>query len=241
VSPWDDQRVAGRDWKAVINDHAIEVFEHDAIRWKGAKWAGTFGHRRSIELSGAAVIIRFRFRGTPRYVRWFGQRVLFSLACAIGGSGMPPIFAAYLRLAGRGKSLIREREGEDGGLSRYLATDIDALNVEFLSDLNFGAFPEAGTSPGVSRDMVRAVLRDEQKQGRVECLGRGPAAAWRKGNTAFKEVIMGVTSETKALGGSGCGASPSAEGSWVRHACGWMGFPDSCRRCPLSLGLHLLE
>lgn len=34
--------------------------------------------------------------------------------------------------------------------------------------------------PGVSRDMVRTVLRDEQKQGRVECLGRGPAATWRK-------------------------------------------------------------
>ena len=93
---------------------------------------------------------------------------------------MPPIFAAYLRLAGRGKSLIREREGEDGGLSRYLAIDIDALNVEFLSDLNFGAFPEAVASPGVSRDMVRTGLRDEQKQGRVECLGRGPSAAWRK-------------------------------------------------------------
>ena len=34
--------------------------------------------------------------------------------------------------------------------------------------------------PGVSRDMVRTVLRDEQKQGQVECLGRGPAAAWRR-------------------------------------------------------------
>lgn len=34
--------------------------------------------------------------------------------------------------------------------------------------------------PGVSRDMVRTVLRDEQKQGRVECVGRGPAATWRK-------------------------------------------------------------
>jgi hypothetical protein len=63
VSPWDDQRVAGRDWKAVINDHAIDVFAQDAIRWKGAKRAGGFGHQRSIELSGAAVIIRFLFRG----------------------------------------------------------------------------------------------------------------------------------------------------------------------------------
>ncbi len=37
---------------------------------------------------------------------------------------------------------------------------------------------------GVSRDMVRKVLRDLQKNGFVECLGRGPGAAWQKrGNT----------------------------------------------------------
>lgn len=42
--------------------------------------------------------------------------------------------------------------------------------------------------PGVSRDMVRRVLRDLQKSGTVECLGRGPGAAWRKkkGNTLEK-------------------------------------------------------
>jgi Fic family protein len=34
--------------------------------------------------------------------------------------------------------------------------------------------------PGVSRDMIRLVLRGLQKAGRVECLGRGPGAAWRK-------------------------------------------------------------
>lgn len=34
--------------------------------------------------------------------------------------------------------------------------------------------------PGVSRDMIRKVLRDLQAQGAVECLGRGPGARWRK-------------------------------------------------------------
>lgn len=34
--------------------------------------------------------------------------------------------------------------------------------------------------PGVSRDMVRRVLREEQTAGRLECQGKGPAAAWRK-------------------------------------------------------------
>jgi Fic family protein len=40
------------------------------------------------------------------------------------------------------------------------------------------------TCMGVSRDMVRKVLRNLQKAGFVECLGRGPGAIWRKkGNT----------------------------------------------------------
>jgi hypothetical protein len=34
--------------------------------------------------------------------------------------------------------------------------------------------------PGVSRDMVRRVLRAQQAAGYVECQGRGPAAKWRK-------------------------------------------------------------
>lgn len=34
--------------------------------------------------------------------------------------------------------------------------------------------------PGVSRDMIRRVLRGLQRAGRVECLGRGPGATWRK-------------------------------------------------------------
>jgi Fic family protein len=39
--------------------------------------------------------------------------------------------------------------------------------------------------PGVSRDMVRRVLRTLQQAKQVECLGRGPGATWRrKGNTS---------------------------------------------------------
>lgn len=34
--------------------------------------------------------------------------------------------------------------------------------------------------PSVSRDMIRRVLRTMQADGRVECLGRGPGATWRK-------------------------------------------------------------
>lgn len=34
--------------------------------------------------------------------------------------------------------------------------------------------------PGVSRDMIRHVLREQQAIGAVECVGRGPAARWKK-------------------------------------------------------------
>lgn len=34
--------------------------------------------------------------------------------------------------------------------------------------------------PGVSRDMIRRVLRSMRESGLVECLGRGPGAKWRK-------------------------------------------------------------
>jgi Fic family protein len=34
--------------------------------------------------------------------------------------------------------------------------------------------------PGVSRDMIRRVLREQQNAGTIECQGRGPAARWGK-------------------------------------------------------------
>jgi len=43
------------------------------------------------------------------------------------------------------------------------------------------------TCPGVSRDMVRRVLREQQSAGAVECQGRGPGATWvRKGVITLK-------------------------------------------------------
>ena len=39
--------------------------------------------------------------------------------------------------------------------------------------------------PGVSREMVRYVLRQIKNKGMVECLGRGPGAQWiKKGNSS---------------------------------------------------------
>lgn len=79
------------------------------------------------------------------------------------------------------KSAYRELEERMGALrsprgakTNLIMTAIDGFRGQFtLSDLERG-------SPGVSRDMLRKVLKDLQKEGRVECLGRGPGAPWRK-------------------------------------------------------------
>jgi Fic family protein len=61
-----------------------------------------------------------------------------------------------------------------GAKTELIMTAIDRFKGQFtLSDLE-------RSSPGVSRDMLRKVLKDLQKEGRVECLGRGPGAPWRK-------------------------------------------------------------
>jgi DNA-binding HxlR family transcriptional regulator len=36
------------------------------------------------------------------------------------------------------------------------------------------------TCPGISQDMIRRVLREQQATGVIECQGHGPAARWRK-------------------------------------------------------------
>ncbi|MEW5983117.1 MAG: Fic family protein [Acidobacteriota bacterium] len=38
----------------------------------------------------------------------------------------------------------------------------------------------ARTCPAVSLDMIRRVLKDQQREGQVLCLGRGPGARWRR-------------------------------------------------------------
>ena len=46
------------------------------------------------------------------------------------------------------------------------------------SELTLSGLEQA--CPGVSRDMIRRVLRQQQAVGALECRGRGPAARWHK-------------------------------------------------------------
>lgn len=89
-------------------------------------------------------------------------------------------FLAVLRRAYRE---FEERAGQvkspRGAKTALVEATVEGFPGEFtLSDLERGC-------PGVSRDMVRRVLRDLQTAGKVVCLGRGPGARWRrKGNTS---------------------------------------------------------
>ncbi len=61
-----------------------------------------------------------------------------------------------------------------GAKTELVEAAIDAFEAEFtLADIERACL-------GVSRDMVRRILRVLQKARKVECLGRGPGAAWRK-------------------------------------------------------------
>jgi Fic family protein len=83
------------------------------------------------------------------------------------------------------KTAYREFEGRVGDFKAPPGAKTDLLHQAI------NAFKEPFTltdleskCPQVSRDMIRKVLRDLRKNDRVECLGRGPGALWRKkGNT----------------------------------------------------------
>jgi Fic family protein len=84
------------------------------------------------------------------------------------------------------KTVCREFEDRVGQLkspkgakTELIRSAIDSFAGGFsLSDLERAC-------PGVSRDMIRRVLRESQNLQKVECLGRGPGALWRKrGNTS---------------------------------------------------------
>jgi Fic family protein len=65
-----------------------------------------------------------------------------------------------------------------GAKTELIISATNSFSGEFtLSDLE-------RVCPGVSRDMIRRVLRELQRIKKVECLGRGPGALWKKkGNT----------------------------------------------------------
>ena len=69
---------------------------------------------------------------------------------------------------------VGQIKGPRGSKTELVETAIQKFSSPFMfSDLE-------RSCPGVSRDMIRKVLRNLQKSGHVECLGRGPGAPWRR-------------------------------------------------------------
>lgn len=74
---------------------------------------------------------------------------------------LPPLtFAEYLHFAGQEGALIREAAGPGNRTPAYLATDISALNAEFVNYVNYGGFPEAVMNPAVRANPARFLRQD---------------------------------------------------------------------------------
>lgn len=72
------------------------------------------------------------------------------------------------------ESRVGQMKSPRGAKTELIESAIDEFKKEFtLSHLE-------KVCPGVSRDMIRLVLRDLQKLRKVECIGRGPGALWKK-------------------------------------------------------------
>ncbi len=86
------------------------------------------------------------------------------------------------------KSACKEFEERVGRMKspRGAKTEMIEQALETVSGL-FGVTDVERLCPGVSRDMIRRLLRDLKAAGRIECLGRGPGAKWRKRVLPLKE------------------------------------------------------
>jgi len=79
---------------------------------------------------------------------------------------------------------------------RGAKTEMVEHAIETISGL-FGITDVERLCPGVSRDMIRLLLRELKAAGRIECLGRGPGAKWRKRVIPLKEGKKEGSSESR--------------------------------------------
>src|SRR3989338_1609174 len=78
------------------------------------------------------------------------------------------------------ESRVGQMKSPRGAKTEIVEAAISSFEKEFtLSNLERAC-------PGVSRDMIRVVLRDLKESKRVECIGRGPGALWKKKGTTSK-------------------------------------------------------
>lgn len=107
----------------------------------------TYPHIRFVASGSAAAALRMKSResGAGRFTEFI----------------LPPLtFAEYLLFAGQESALIVPGPPQDDHAPSYRATDIHALNVEFVNYLNYGGFPEAVMNPAVRANPARFLRQD---------------------------------------------------------------------------------
>lgn len=69
---------------------------------------------------------------------------------------------------------VSQMSSPKGTKTTMVESAVDSFDAEFtLVELERAC-------PGVSRDMIRKILKDLKKAGDIECQGRGPGAVWKK-------------------------------------------------------------
>jgi Fic family protein len=100
-----------------------------------------------------------------------------------GRHDLVPWVNFFLAILRRASVLFEERAGQVRTARGAKTALVEAAVARFAAPFTIADLERA--CPGVSRDMIRRVLRSLQGVGRVECLGRGRNARWRKkGNDA---------------------------------------------------------
>ncbi|MBN2372091.1 MAG: Fic family protein [Vicinamibacteria bacterium] len=96
-----------------------------------------------------------------------------------------PWLTYFLTIVRRAYRELEKRAGDVKAPRGAKTQLIEAAIDGFVADFTLGEIERQ--CPGVSRDMIRRVLRDLKNAGRLHCRGRGPGARWsRRGNTLKK-------------------------------------------------------
>ena len=84
----------------------------------------------------------------------------------------------FLAIVRRAYGEFEQRSGDVKSKRGAKSALVEAALASFLGDFTLADLERA--CPGVSRDLIRRLLWQHQKDGRLECLNRGPGAVWRK-------------------------------------------------------------
>ena len=95
-----------------------------------------------------------------------------------GKHDLLPWLNYFLAIVRRAYVQFEERAGQIKSPRGAKTALIEAAVNAFVGE--FGLSDVERVCPGVSRDMVRRVLQAMQRDGRIECLGKGRTAKWRK-------------------------------------------------------------